>query len=71
MSSPVAVETRIRERIRAEYDESPGLSLTEPQARRLWGLDPDTCATVLKELVDEHYLHLTATDMYVRVDIDH
>jgi len=64
------VEPRILERMRAEYEESPGLSLTERQARRLWGLDEETCAMLLRELVEEHYLQRTAAEMYVRVDLE-
>jgi len=33
--------------IEAEYRESPGLSLTKAQARRLWGLDPGTCDALM------------------------
>jgi hypothetical protein len=31
------------ERVRAEYAEMPGLSVTLPQAQRLWALDRATC----------------------------
>ena len=34
-------------RVEGEYREMPGLSLTVPQAERLWGLDASTCASVL------------------------
>jgi hypothetical protein len=53
-------------RIRGEYDEMPGLVLTEAQARRLWGLDSRTCRLVLTVLVRQRFLKRTATGMYVR-----
>ena len=55
-------------RIRAEYDEMPGLYLTPLQAQRLWNLDPETCAALLGALVDANFLRRTATGAYVRRD---
>lgn len=52
--------------IRAEYLESPGLHLTMPQARRLWGLDQPTTVALLSELVDARFLRQTRTGTYVR-----
>jgi hypothetical protein len=43
-------------RISAEFHEMPGLSLTVPQARRLWGLAPDVCDRVVDVLVDRAVL---------------
>ena len=43
-------------RIRAEYDEMPGLSVTFPQACRLWQVDTATCQRVLDILVGENFL---------------
>jgi len=34
-------------RVQAEYSEMPGLCVTMPQAQRLLGIDPQTCAVVL------------------------
>ena len=39
-------------RIEGEYREMPGLSLTESQAERLWGLDATTCVTALTALIE-------------------
>ena len=50
--------------IQAEYREIPGLQLTKPQARRLWGLDPYTCDRILDTLVASAFLRKTARDMY-------
>ena len=55
-------------RIRAEYREMPGLRLTEPQVRRLWSLDADTCSRVLGALVREHFLARTAGGNYMLAD---
>ena len=52
-------------RIRAEYLEMPGLQLTVPQARRLFGLDGPMCDGILQELVATHFLRRTDHDMYV------
>jgi hypothetical protein len=46
----------------------PGLRLTEPQARRLWSLEPSTCREVLCELVDNGFLLRTRDGAFVRVD---
>jgi hypothetical protein len=43
-------------RIESEYREMPGLLLTKPQIQRLWGLDSDTCDTVVGMLVARHVL---------------
>jgi hypothetical protein len=52
--------------VRGEYLEMPGLSLTEAQARRLWGLDEASCALLLKALVDAHFLHRTRDGSFMR-----
>src|SRR5205809_8044096 len=51
-----ATKAMITERIRGEFREMPGLTLTVAQARRLWSLDPSTCSEVLTELVDTGFL---------------
>jgi hypothetical protein len=48
--------TLIMERVRGEFREMPGLTLTLPQAGRLWSLDAQTCADVLAELVSTGFL---------------
>ncbi len=42
--------------IRAEFEEMPGLLLTCPQVRRLWGIDCATCEAAMKELVRRGFL---------------
>ncbi len=68
-----APRVRLREdivnRVRGEFLEMPGLRLTEPQARRLWALEPSLCSAVLTELVDNGFLWRTREGAFVRVDI--
>ena len=53
--------------IRGEYVEMPGLRLTLPQARRLWGLDERTCVQLLESLVDASFLRRTVDGKYARL----
>jgi hypothetical protein len=53
-------------RIQSEYLEMPGLKLTEAQARRLWGLDGNTCRAVLSTLIERGFLKRSANGHYVR-----
>jgi hypothetical protein len=46
-------ERQLRARIRGEYQEMPGLSLTLSQAVRLFNVEPTECARVLDTLVTE------------------
>jgi hypothetical protein len=54
------------QRIEGEYREMPGLSVTAPQAERLWGVDSTTCAFVLMTLIQRGLLKRTASGTYVR-----
>lgn len=54
--------------IKSEYREIPGLTLTLPQARRLWQLDAETSAAIFSTLVDSHFLRRTNGGSYVRAD---
>jgi hypothetical protein len=56
-------------RVRGEYLEMPGLSLTQVQAQRLWGLDRDACETLLDTLRQRGFLRRTAQGGYVRADV--
>jgi hypothetical protein len=49
--------TAVMDRVRGEFREMPGLSLTLAQASRLWALDNQTCRDVLTQLVDAGFLH--------------
>lgn len=57
-------------RIRAEYIEMPGLSLTEAQVERLWNLTSDIAETLLQDLQRAHFLRLTRKGTYIRADLD-
>lgn len=54
-------------RIRGEYLEMPGLRLTRPQARRLWGLDEHTSDRLLSMLVERKFLTCAPDGAYVRL----
>jgi hypothetical protein len=55
-------------RVQCEFLEMPGLRLTEPQARRLWGLDPISCTALLDALVDARFLLRTRDGAFMRVE---
>ena len=62
------VDESLLERIRGEYAEMPGLSLTPAQAERLWQLDRETCRAALNRLVQRRVLALTPRGRYVKHD---
>jgi len=53
-------------RVESEYREMPGLSLTLPQAARLWGLDHRTCERVLARLVERRVLKRALNGTFIR-----
>ena len=55
-------------RVRAEFDEMPGMRLTVPQASRLFGLDPDVCLKIVEQLINAAYLRRTRTGLVARTD---
>jgi len=55
-------------RIQGEFLEMPGLRLTQPQACRLWGLDRETCGTLLSHLVEAKFLTRTRDGAFVQLD---
>lgn len=58
-----APETLVR-RIRSEFEEMPGLSLTPAQATRLFGISPEECSRVLQRLVDDGFVCLKSHGRY-------
>ena len=56
-------------RIRQEYIETPGLSLTLAQAQRLFSVDTQSCGVALAALLDAGLL-LRHGDRYVRMSIN-
>ncbi len=63
-----AVPDALVRRIQGEFLEMPGLCLTQPQACRLWGLDGETCGTLLSRLVDVKFLMRTRDGAFVQLD---
>jgi hypothetical protein len=55
-------------RIIGEYLEMPGLSVTIPQACRLWDLDPPRCAHLLDTLLASGFLRKSG-DGYLRASV--
>jgi hypothetical protein len=67
-SDRVAAETfeRLARRIRNEYLEMPGLSLTLGQAERMWQLRHRECEDLLGALVESGFLTRTSGGAFVR-----
>ena len=59
-------DTQLIRRVRGEFLEMPGLRLTFRQARRLWGLDEDTCTCLLEALVVSGFLVREDDEQYAR-----
>ncbi len=57
--------------VRGEFQEIPGLHLTKPQVRRLWGLDAPTCDALLAALVEARFLERRPSGAYARIDVGH
>lgn len=64
MSNDPSPDTLLR--ICGEFLEMPGLQLTCRQAQRLWGLEPEVCASLLDELVQAGFLYHRA-GTYARI----
>jgi hypothetical protein len=64
--STLSLPDTLLKRIEREYDEQPGLCLTLPQARRLWGLDVPTCDAALTTLEQARVLRRTPEGRFVR-----
>jgi hypothetical protein len=58
----------LRDRVRSEFGEMPGMSLTVEQAGRLLSLDCRVCGRVLEELVHDGFLRVEADGSYGRHD---
>jgi hypothetical protein len=63
----VSIDDVLR-RVKGEFLEMPGLRLTEPQARRLWGLDAASCGALLRTLVEAKFLFRTRDGAFMRVE---
>lgn len=61
-----STDDRLLTTIKGEFREMPGLSLTVPQAQRLWGLDKAECKAVFNVLLRSHFLTRTRSGAFVR-----
>jgi hypothetical protein len=57
---------RLIGRIRSEFHEMPGLTLTPAQAARLWSLDRATSTRILEDLASAGFLCRTRRGAYLR-----
>jgi hypothetical protein len=57
---------KLLEQIQAEYAEMPGLSVTLPQAQRLWAADRVTCEAAFSRLIGRNVLRKTLKGRFVR-----
>ena len=58
----------VTQRVRAEFEEMPGLTLTEHQAAKLFGIEQKVCRDVIDRLVDAAYLEKTRSGSVKRSD---
>jgi hypothetical protein len=58
----------VADRVRAEFVEMPGLTLTVRQASRLFGLEQDVCHQVVDRLVRTDFLRWAAAGVVARGD---
>lgn len=65
MTQSEAIRTLI-EQVKAEYAEMPGLSVTLPQAQRLWAVDRPTCEEAFSHLIARRVLRMTTKGRFVR-----
>jgi len=57
----------VAKRVRAEFEEMPGMTLTMRQASRLFGIEQDICRTIVDRLVTVAYLRWTHDGAVTRV----
>lgn len=64
----IGATAEVLRRVRGEFLEMPGLRLTQPQARKLWGLDEALCDALLGALIDAKFLFQTRDGAFMRVE---
>ena len=67
-SNQALVDSDLVRRVVGEYREMPGLSVTLPQASRLWGLPPDTCRALVDILIEKGFVRRTCDGKIVRAE---
>jgi len=65
-SGPDGITSSVLQRIRGEYTEMPGLTLTVRQAARLWNLGIPRSQRLLSELVESRFLIADSGGRYRR-----
>jgi len=65
---PNRATAEVLRRVQGEFLEMPGLRLTQPQARKLWGMDEALCNALLGALVDAKFLFRTRDGAFMRVE---
>jgi hypothetical protein len=63
---PKVSTSQVLLRIRAEYLEMPGLSLTREQLQRLCGVEPLACEAAIERLVESGFLSMRPDGSYGR-----
>jgi hypothetical protein len=66
MLMPTPTLTKLVQRIRAEFDETPGLEITVDEGVRFWALDAEACEHVLTRLHETGFLLKTHDGHYRR-----
>jgi hypothetical protein len=61
----VAARRTLLRRIRSEFEEMPGLSLTLAQAARLFGISPEASSRILAQFAEEGLLSLSNDRRYI------
>lgn len=56
-------------RVRGEFEEMPGLILTEDQAVRLFGIERRLCRDVIEQLIGASYLQKTRSGSVRRAEV--
>jgi hypothetical protein len=56
----------VTKRVQAEFEEMPGMTLTMPQASRLFGIEREVCKTIVERLVTRSYLRFTESGAVTR-----
>jgi hypothetical protein len=63
----VAVLANLAQRIREEFEETPGLRITVSEASRFWGIDELACEQVFARLLATGFLARGVDDRYRQV----
>ena len=64
--NPETILQKLTQRIREEFEEAPGLTLTASEAASFWDLDEMTCRQVLGRLRADGFLARDASRRYYR-----